>query len=395
MSLVVRPVTDADVPGVVALVADRIGDEDAPEAQLVLDDPAYDRSRWTVAVDGDRVVSTMATYPMLAQFGQCELPAAIVEFVATDADYEGKGLVRKQFAYHQTDLRRRGELFEIMVGITYFYRRLGYEYALPVAPWQTITAAASPAMPEGWSVRSATEADRPLLLDLQRPVQKSVDFAVGLSEQMWGFLLRSPVYDTLLAEYNGVAKACGRVYMDDENPLVMDLAGDSRDSLLAIIAEIASRHPGRDIAVLTRPHMQPNLDDLGSRESTGEAYFSRIGDPVGFLNAVRPELSRRLGESSLAGESGEALVSLYGSSIRFDYAAGEVGEIRAGPREQAPISKGGSGVPPDLVAALLVGPLGFAGLAERHPDVNAGKQAELMNALFPSLTTDVQSWVVP
>ena len=114
-----------------------------------------------------------------------------------------------------------------------------------------------------------------------------------------------------------------------------------------------------------------------------------------FLNAVRPELSRRLTASSLNDAKGEGVISLYASSIRFSYEDGEVGEFVAGPRDQAPISKGGSGVPPDLITSLLVGPLGFAGLAERHPDVNAGKQAELMNVLFPPLTTDVQSWVVP
>ena len=72
-----------------------------------------------------------------------------------------------------------------------------------------------------------------------------------------------------------------------------------------------------------------------------------------------------------------------------------VTEFIRGPREQAPISKGGSGVPPDLMTSLLAGPLGFAGLAERHPDMNAGSQQELMNVLFPPLTLDVQTWVVP
>lgn len=69
MSIVIRPAGDADIAGVVALIGDRIGEEDAPEAQLVLEDPEYDRTRWTVAVDGDRVVSTMGTYPMLARLG--------------------------------------------------------------------------------------------------------------------------------------------------------------------------------------------------------------------------------------------------------------------------------------------------------------------------------------
>jgi len=395
MSLTVRHVTDADIPGVVALVADRIGKEDAPEAQLVLEDSEYDRRRWTVAVDGDRVVSTMGTYPMRARFGDLHLPAALVEFVATATDYEGRGLVRRQFDYHHADLLQRGELLEVMVGITYFYRRLGYEYAMPVAPWQEIPSREVPGVPDGWIVRVAGEADRQTIQDLQRPILESTDMSIGLSDQMWRFLLRSPVYDTLLAERGGAPQACGRIYLDDQNPYVMDLAGESRDGLLAILAGVGVRNPDRNLTVLTRPEASPNLDDLGSLSATGEAYYARIGDPVRWLNAVRHELSRRLSASSLAGQSGEGMISLYTSSIRFGYANGEVGEFVRGPREQAPISKGGSGVPPDLVTSLLVGPLGFAGLAERHPDVNAGSQQELMDVLFPPLTLDVQTWVVP
>jgi predicted N-acetyltransferase YhbS len=395
MPPVVRHVTDADISGVVALIADRIGAEDAPEAQLVLEDPAYDRRRWTVAVDGDRVVSTMGTYPMLARLGDIELPAALIEFVATATGYEGRGLVRRQFDYHHADLQRRGELFEIMVGITYFYRRLGYEYALPVAPWQKIPSTDLPAMPGGWAVRVAGEADREMILRLQRPIQDSTDFSVGLSDQMWSFLLRSPVYETLLAEHSGVPQACARIYMDDGDPYVMDLAGTNREAHLAVLAGVGMRNPGRDLVILSRPGASPNVHDLGSLDATGEAYYARIGDPVRWLNAVRDELSRRLSASSLAGESGEGMISLYASSIRFGYADGAVGEFTSGPREQAPISKGGSGVPPDLLTSLLVGPLGFAGLAENHPDMNAGKQDELMNVLFPPLSIDVQSWVIP
>ncbi|MCP3997089.1 MAG: GNAT family N-acetyltransferase [bacterium] len=395
MSIIIRACSDADVAGVVALIEDRIGEEDAPEAQLVLEEPSYDRTRWSVAVDDGRVVSTMGTYPMTARLGICEVPAAMVELVATDRAYEGQGLVRRQVDYHHADLARRGDLFEVMVGITYFYRKLGYEYALPVAPWQEIKPDEVPEMPAGWTVRSAGEADRETIMALQRSAQESAGFAVALSPQMWSFLLRSPVYEVLLAERDGAPGACGRVYMDDGDPFVMDLAGSDQEGIGAVIAALAAQVPGKTIANLTRPSTAVGLSDLGTLDVTGEAYYARIGDPVRWLNAVRPELSRRLAASPLSDAVGEGMISLYQSSIRFSYAGGTVGEFSAGPGEPAPISRGGSGIPPDLVTSLLVGPLGFSGLAERYPDVNVGRQGELMDALFPAQTVDVQSWVVP
>ncbi len=395
MSIIVRAADDADVPGVFALISDRIGAEDAPEALLILEDEGFDRRRWSVAVDGDQVVSTMATFPFDIRFGQCSVRGSMIEFVATHRDYERRGLVRRQFDYHHDDVAARGELLQVIVGITYFYRRLGYEYALPVATWRKISAADVPGNPEAWSVRDAGASDLHIVMDLQRQVQGEVQMAAGLAPDLWSFILRSPVYQTFIAEADGVPKAMGRVYLDDDEPYVMDLGGSERSGIEAILAEISARAPGQDVTVLDRVGMDALLDGIGSSSPANDAYYARIGDPVAWLNAVRPELSRRLGASSLAAATGEGMISMYSSSICFTYDKGEIGEFIAGPRQTAPIHAGGSGVPPDLIASLLIGPLGFAGLAERHPDVNAGRQAQLMGILFPPQTTDVQSWVIP
>jgi len=69
--------------------------------------------------------------------------------------------------------------------------------------------------------------------------------------------------------------------------------------------------------------------------------------------------------------------------------------MRRGGGVPGPISEGGSGVAPDRIVSLILGPLGAAGLAELHPDVNLGEQEELMQILFPAQTADVHSWVVP
>ncbi len=60
-----------------------------------------------------------------------------------------------------------------------------------------------------------------------------------------------------------------------------------------------------------------------------------------------------------------------------------------------PASVGGAGVAPDLVPALLFGPLGIEGLAERHPDVYPGPARELMAALFPPVRADLLTYYVP
>jgi hypothetical protein len=391
----IRTAGDRDIPGILALVADRIGTEDVAEAELALSDAGFDRRRWSVAVDGSRIVSTAATFPMTLRYGLVTIPASQIEFVATDRRYERRGLVRRQFDYHHRDLARRGELFQVMVGITYFYRRLGYEYALPVHDRRTVPAAALPAAGDGWSFREAVPDDLALLDRLQAPVRSAADVAVRFADQLSGLVIRSPLYQTVVAEFRETPAAVGRLYVDGDTAYVLDLAAGDRSGVTAILAEMSRRASGADVTLLERPGLRLHTDDLGTVRPTGDAYYARIGDPVRFMNAARPEFERRLRESPLAGASGDAMVSLYTSSIRFGFDRGSLTEFSAGPGEQAPISKGGSGIAPDHLVSVLVGDEGFAGLAARHPDVKGGRQTELMEALFPAQTSDVQSWVVP
>jgi hypothetical protein len=69
--------------------------------------------------------------------------------------------------------------------------------------------------------------------------------------------------------------------------------------------------------------------------------------------------------------------------------------LAAGGAEQAPISKGGSCIPPDAVARLVVGAHGAAGLEELLPDCLLGRQRELLTALFPPLTADLLTFYLP
>ena len=98
--LTIRSATPADVDAIAALIADRLDDEDAAEARIVLEDPTFDMSRWTVATAGDRIVSTMASFAAEAVVGAAEIPATMIELVATAREHEAQGLVKRQLETH-------------------------------------------------------------------------------------------------------------------------------------------------------------------------------------------------------------------------------------------------------------------------------------------------------
>ena len=110
-------------------------------------------SRWTVATAGDRIVSTMASFAAEAVVGAAEIPATMIEFVATAREHEAQGLVKRQLETHHRLAAERGEPVQVIVGIPYYYRRFGYELAVPMPGYRTIPNVEVPFLPREWTVR--------------------------------------------------------------------------------------------------------------------------------------------------------------------------------------------------------------------------------------------------
>lgn len=69
--------------------------------------------------------------------------------------------------------------------------------------------------------------------------------------------------------------------------------------------------------------------------------------------------------------------------------------VRTGGPMQTPGVAAGAGLAPDLIAPLLFGQHGIAGLAERHPDMYPGPNEALMLALFPPVSADLLTLYLP
>jgi hypothetical protein len=132
-------------------------------------------------------------------------------------------------------------------------------------------------------------------------------------------------------------------------------------------------------------------ESLSARPNSDEIMI-RVSDPATLLAALAPELSARLARSAYASDTGELLISFYRQEIRLSYARGTVTGVRAVPGVPAPVSAGGAGVPPDLVADLIFGPHGAEALAAAHPDCHLGRVRELMSVLFPPQPADILTY---
>jgi GNAT superfamily N-acetyltransferase len=400
--LVLRTATPADLPGAAALLIARGDPADGEDLHLVASSEGLDGI--AVVVHGQRIVSTLTLLNEVVHLGgpgdvaAVPVPAGQVELVATDRDYEGRGLVRALMGWAHARSRDRGHLVQVMIGIPYFYRRFGYAYAMPMPTWHE--PATVPAAPSDVEVRRATLADIPAMDALQAEAQGGADVWMPHSPSCWRWLVERDASDQVVAQRGGEVVGVARIVPaeDDEPALVAELAARDGDAALALVGHAASgASAGAGVEVQRRASVPPALDEAlrTAPVEPAEWYYGRVERLGPLLAHLAPVLQARLDAAGLADRDHEVLLSTWATHVRFSVGVSGFRLLTEGGPEQAPIHKGGSGIPPDALAPLLLGPLGAPGLEERLPDCLLGAQRELMAALFPPVAADLLTFYLP
>jgi predicted N-acetyltransferase YhbS len=388
--LELRTATAADVPGACALLAARGEPADADDLELVIGTEGRDPV--AVVVDGDRVVATLTLLEEVVHVGEVAVPAAQVELVATDPDHEGRGLVRALMAWAHQRARDRGCLLQVMIGIPFFYRQFGYEYVAPIPAWRPL--ARVPVAAADVEVRTATLADIPAMDALQRQAQAAADVRMGHTPACWRWLVEREASEQWLAERAGTPVGVARTAPGDGTATLAELAADDAVAL-TLLAHAAGR-ASAPLVMQAGPATPPAVEALLTPPTDPpDWYYGRVERLAPLLAHLAPVLQRRLDAAGLGGEQHEVLLSTWRRHLRFSIGPAGFRLLAEGGPEQAPVSRGGSGVPPDAVASLVLGPYGALGLEERLPDCLLGRQRELMAALFPPVTADLATFYLP
>ena len=393
--IVLRGARDEDLEQILELTEARGGPEDLPEARAAFTH-AEGHRQFYGAFDGDRLASTLSLWQEDIRLGVTQLQAGQMDFVATATDYEHRGLARDLVAIAHQVSAERGDILQILVGIPYFYRQFDYRYVIPMPGHYTVRPEARIDVPSDITVRDATRADLGALEALQDRAQAGAGVAMGHSEDAWEWMLSSETVTLRLAERGREVVGSARVAPEEdvEHRALSEVATSEVGVLLALIADARGSGSSRTVQVTERADgvVHRALSGIAEYGDGDDEFLLRVPDPVALLEAARTELSARLAASPFASESGELLLSFYSSSATLTYDNGSITGIVRGPAMQAPVHRGGSGVPPDLVADLVFGPHGAEALDDLFPDLNLGRRRGLMSVLFPPQSADILTY---
>ncbi|WP_199818799.1 GNAT family N-acetyltransferase [Streptomyces sp. NRRL B-1347] len=394
--LVLRQARPADLDQIGALLTGRGEPADALDHRLVAEDPDAGWSACAVVVDGDRVVSTATLLDEHIRVGGVRLPAGQVELVATDKQYEGRGLVRALMGWAHDRSAARGHVVQAMIGIPYFYRLFGYEYAIDIP---RALAVRTPPPGEGApALRAAGPGDIPAMAALQDAAQERFDVAMPHSAACWRWLLDHEASNLWVVERDGAVVAGGRTTPPDGGVLLAEAAARDEAAARELLRGVAALAPDGQVRVVDRAGTVTAAawQEFLAHEprEQAEQYYVRIPDVAALLDRLRPLLWQRLTAAGADPEGRDIVVSTFGAHYRIPVLAEGLGDVVTGGPMQGPRAVGGAGVAPDQLPALLFGPHGLKGLARLRPDVYAARE-ELFHALFPPLTADVLSYYLP
>jgi hypothetical protein len=285
----------------------------------------------------------------------------------------------------------RGELLTMVSGIAYFYRRFGYEYATSLPRTMVPGWGSTPAMPEGMQVRAADRGDLDALIELEHDVHAVSDLVLTRSRRDWeGQLQLAPEQVVWVAVRGGEVRGSMRLWSSEGLYWLIEPAAADLDAARALLAAAVEKVPAGALAVSDRPGtpFAALLIDAAVPIERRTAHYMRVPDPVALLDRIRPLLSRRLAASPFATERGRLMVTLYGTGLAIAYEGGEVTAVEPAPGVEEP-GQETVGLPPDVVATLVLGRYGARELARRHDDMWLGHNAALMEVLFPRLRTDL------
>lgn len=338
------------------------------------------------------------------------IPGSQIEWVTTDPEFRRRGLIRTLFEAHHRRADERGELLQIIGGIPYFYRKLGYGYGCDSPATYSISPSASPSIdPSDVRVRPAGSADVDWLLAMEAARSRDGLTVIRSRSTIETWLSRTGAVDGHVWEHLLIAERGDQpvgwlrtsAWPDESQLFVLpgavpdlDVAQQLLAHAMAVGCHLAEQL-GRSIEVLasdlpTTPWSR-TVQASGRPRPEPSGYYTRTRDEVALLQCIEPVLSRRLASSGLARDRGELLVSLYDRGIRLAWEDGHLTAIEAAPPDPDPFDKGGVGIAPDWFPALVLGRWGALELAERTDDTLLGDHAAVMQVLFPARPNDVVS----
>ncbi|MGC5309875.1 GNAT family N-acetyltransferase [Micromonospora zamorensis] len=351
------------------------------------------------------------------------LPVAQVELVGTAPQHRGNRLTEHLFAALHQRYARDGVPVQVIEGIPYFYRRLGYDYALANDGACSMPSSALPGAAQdrsdnpvgGMTVRPATVADADALADIDRRLADGSALVCPRDETVWRYEIagrrRADIARRVVAVLVHDAEVLGYLVhgarLSAAGELIVVAAAYQRPAdwpRAAAVMHAHLGHVGRKYEAsagqpftAVRPILDPEhpLARLGPpgvpRRPRG--WYVRTGDPVDLLARLLPLLRERWRTADLRWHEPALTIDTYGRAARLEFTDGELSAVTAlrGAVSPATDPETHAAIPPGALLHLTLGHRTLPEVLDAWPDclLRDHVTEQFLTAAFPRVPVRV------
>ncbi|GLZ02079.1 GNAT family N-acetyltransferase [Actinoplanes sp. NBRC 103695] len=356
-----------------------------------------------------RPVASLAALRQEWSLAGVRLPIVQIELVGTAPEHRGNRLTERLFAaLHQT-CDTSGVPLQMIEGIPYFYRRLGYDYAL-VADGAATLPMPVPAGPAGeLMMRPATAADADTLAAVDRRLADGDTLFCPRDATVWRYeitgrrpadiarrevavLLRGSVVRGYLV-HGGRPSATGELIVV---AAACDVHADwphAANSMYAYLGELCRHHEASAMRPLLGPdHPLVRFGPPGVPRRP-RSWYLRTGDPAGLLARLRPLLHARWQAAGMRWPAPTITIDSYGRAARLEFTDGELTSVTAtrGAVNPSMDPATHAAIPPGALLQLALGHRTVSEVLDIWPDcvLRDRLTEQFLTAAFPRMPVRV------
>jgi predicted N-acetyltransferase YhbS len=349
------------------------------------------------------IVSSIVLISQIWNIGGIDTPMGMPEIVGTHPEYRRRGLVRRQFEVMHEWSKQRGQFFNTVMGIPYYYKQFGYEYALDAWGGRTTSLAMLEGVLEKkddrppFTVRDAKREDIPFIVQTERTSRDRLFVTAArdtetFEREMFNRREGSAIfYRTRIFEREGVPVGYFEYHFSPKNDmLVVDAFEisaeanwfDATTTLLVDLKSLADQARTKDGEQCEKIEFETGPEHPGFKmfdRQFGDvkrayAWVVRVPDIARLVSHLSPLIESRLADSDLRGWSGDLKISFYTSGLQMDFAKGALKSVvNTGPIER---HEAHAHYPDLTFTKALFGQYSFTQLRDMYSDCFAHKRAQ-------------------
>ena len=345
--------------------------------------------------NSNKIVSSISLMPLVWRFGITIIPVCEMGFVGTLEEYREKGLIVELNKFYEHIMAEKGYIISVIRGIPYYYRKLGYEYAIPLDHRMFLSLSKIP-------------LDDLEYLKIRKADLDDIDFIVNKYNQYYGDFFISNIFNKdcyiskFLNDHYNEFKASTYIIETSGKSIAYFTFGKSYDNLgYDIKTSHINRECGIKILQFTKEIARdenPDQVDLAVREDTdlaeligelGGTMYDTYGWQVKipnlkfYLEKIKPILENRIRNSNFQGVIQDLKISNYKTTIFLSFNNGQISTIKMEkgyPKELSCDLK----LPGSVLFKLILGDRSFKEIKHIIKDAKVKHESrELIDVLFP------------